>query len=154
MKNKISQMIGYTVFYHVVNTFLFSQFALFTLIFFPSLLFMSQNQEEYTTLKRKYERLRKIEQSHNADEVLLAEIQDYKVCQLLCPLLFPSHSYSIYSPLDSRIHINPLIQRVLTKILVSLLTYIIYRRTIRTYYYLVHLTKRLPKHLISVCSAS
>lgn len=36
-------------------------------------------QEEYTTLKRKYERLRKIEQSHNADEVLLAEIQDYKV---------------------------------------------------------------------------
>lgn len=36
------------------------------------------------TLKRKYERLRKIEQSHNADEVLLAEIQDYKVCQLLC----------------------------------------------------------------------
>ncbi|VDL20419.1 unnamed protein product, partial [Hymenolepis diminuta] len=35
-------------------------------------------QEEYTTLKRKYERLRKIEQSHNADEVLLAEIQDYK----------------------------------------------------------------------------
>ncbi|VDK33220.1 unnamed protein product [Taenia asiatica] len=41
-------------------------------------------QEEYTTLKRKYERLRKIEQSHNADEVLLAEIQDYKE-QLACP---------------------------------------------------------------------
>nr|VZI29624.1 unnamed protein product [Spirometra erinaceieuropaei] len=41
-------------------------------------------QEELVTLRRKYERLRKIEQSHNADEVLLAEIQDYKE-QLTCP---------------------------------------------------------------------
>lgn len=30
-------------------------------------------------MRRKYERLRRIEQSHNADEFLLAEIQDYKV---------------------------------------------------------------------------
>ncbi|OON18284.1 protein kinase domain protein [Opisthorchis viverrini] len=41
-------------------------------------------QEELVTLRRKFERLRKIEQSHNADEVLLAEIQDYKE-QLTCP---------------------------------------------------------------------
>lgn len=41
-------------------------------------------QEELVTIRRKYERLRKIEQSHNADEVLLAEIQDYKE-QLTCP---------------------------------------------------------------------
>lgn len=39
-------------------------------------------QEELVTVRRKYERLRKIEQSHNADEFLLAEIQDYKVCCL------------------------------------------------------------------------
>ncbi|CAH8548915.1 unnamed protein product [Schistosoma margrebowiei] len=41
-------------------------------------------QEELVTVRRKYERLRKIEQSHNADEFLLAEIQDYKE-QLTCP---------------------------------------------------------------------
>ncbi|VEL39317.1 unnamed protein product [Protopolystoma xenopodis] len=41
-------------------------------------------QEELVSLRRKYERLRKIEQSHNADQVLLAEIQDYKD-QLTCP---------------------------------------------------------------------
>ncbi|KAF8568694.1 hypothetical protein P879_05189 [Paragonimus westermani] len=41
-------------------------------------------QEELISIRRKYERLKKIEQSHNADEVLLAEIQDYKE-QLTCP---------------------------------------------------------------------
>ncbi|CAH8484562.1 unnamed protein product [Dicrocoelium dendriticum] len=41
-------------------------------------------QEELILLRRKYDRLKKIEQSHNADEVLLAELQDYKE-QLTCP---------------------------------------------------------------------
>uniref|UniRef100_A0A1I8G6L6 E3 ubiquitin protein ligase n=1 Tax=Macrostomum lignano TaxID=282301 RepID=A0A1I8G6L6_9PLAT len=40
--------------------------------------------EELATLKRKHDRLKKIEESSNADEVLLAEIADYKE-QLTCP---------------------------------------------------------------------
>ncbi|TNN20610.1 Ribosomal protein S6 kinase beta-1 isoform 3 [Schistosoma japonicum] len=45
-------------------------------------------QEELVTVRRKYERLRKIEQSHNADEFLLAEIQDYKVCCSILTVFF------------------------------------------------------------------
>ncbi|KAL3316291.1 E3 ubiquitin-protein ligase bre1 [Cichlidogyrus casuarinus] len=41
-------------------------------------------QEELVSLRRKVDRLKRIEQSSNADEVILAEIQDYKEL-LTCP---------------------------------------------------------------------
>ncbi|CAH8541481.1 unnamed protein product [Heterobilharzia americana] len=57
-------------------------------------------QEELVTVRRKYERLRKIEQSHNADEFLLAEIQDYKEFLNRISLTYLMYTLQLLIPLD------------------------------------------------------